>query len=93
MTSRFDDATDAHELRVDNLFAAIERFRCHGMNASFHYASEAAGELEMATRERNKALVIFDSYPEGQGQMRKLAEGFLWASQFARLRPDESQAA
>ena len=83
-----DAVKSAQELRKEAHRNAVAQFRRHGMNASFHYACDGAGEFYLAMAERNKALAIYDAFPEAQAEMRKEAHGFLWSYEFSRMRPE-----
>ena len=67
---------------------SIEKFTKHGNKASYHYADDSCREWDLAKAEVVKAIAVFDASPEHHAEMREIAKGFLWASEFSRKRPD-----
>lgn len=68
---------------------ALEQFKQHGNQASYHYADDSCKEWRLADAEKAKALAVFDANPSDQEQMRAVARGFLWAHELTQLRPAE----
>ena len=65
----------------------LEKFKDHGMQASYHYADDtASGEWRMGSALEARALKLFDDNPDLQDEMRVIAKGFLWSLNV--LRPD-----
>ncbi len=66
---------------------AIEQFKKHGNQASYHYADDSCREWGLADAEKRKALAVFDANPDEREQMRAVARGFLWGHELEQLRP------
>jgi len=66
---------------------AIEQFKKHGNQASYHYADDSCREWRQADAEKAKALAIFDANPTEHEEMRRIARGFLWGYELTQLRP------
>ena len=62
-----------------NVTNILNRFTKHGKDASFHYADDTGKEWGSGDREKRDALVLFDSNPALQKEMREIAKGFLWS--------------
>ena len=84
-----DAACSAMELQADNDQQALDEFRELGVLASIHYADDTAGgEWRLARKYVTSALQVFDANPRLQPEMRRIAKQFLWASEFAKARPE-----
>ena len=66
----------------------LDDFKKHGMQASYHYADDSGKEGGSGDVEKRKALKVFDDNPKMQGEMRKIANKFLWAFTFKQDRPE-----
>lgn len=57
----------------------LETFKEHGFAASYHFADDTGKEFDHGFSELNKAMEIYQHYPELQAAMRDVAKEFLWS--------------
>lgn len=57
----------------------LAKFKQRSSSASFHWADDTCKEWDLAKREQNAALKIFDDNPGLQDEMREIANGALWS--------------
>ena len=58
----------------------IEQFKKHARAASYHYADDTGKEWDLAKKEKNIALEIFDNNPDLQEELREIARNDeLWS--------------
>ena len=66
----------------------IQQFEKHARACSYHYADDSGKEWGLAREEKAKALELFDTHPDLQLEMRKIADSQLWAGEFREARPE-----
>lgn len=67
---------------------AIKRFAKAAGDASYHFASNSELEWSLARQCVQKAVAIFDSYPELHEDLRGIANKQLWKEEFNAARPE-----
>ena len=78
---------------MDENLTPVEQFAHYGAIASFHFADDTNSSWGFGQIAVKNALQVFATYPEHQPEMREIAKGFLWASDFARMRPENEEVA
>jgi len=62
----------------------VEEFNLHGKVASYHYSDDTGKEWVLGDRHKTLALIVVDSHPDLQPEMREAAKGFLWSLSMER---------